>query len=154
MFFCSLEGQAANRGGHARKVLAVAVSGGMGCLGIGLQEGVMEENVRLALLYDTYGELLSEHQRQIFEAARFRDCSLSEIAEEFDISRQAAHDVYRRTVAKLATYEDALSLVDKYVRLRKRTEQIISIAGELEADGGGRQAQRIGALANEILEEL
>ncbi len=114
----------------------------------------MEENVQLALLFDTYGELLSEHQRQIFEAAKFRDCSLSEIAEEFDISRQAAHDVYRRTVAKLSSYEEALHLVEKYIRLRKRTEEIIELTEKLEADGNGQQAHRIGALAKEILEEL
>ncbi len=114
----------------------------------------MEENVQLALLYDTYGELLSEHQRQIFEAARFRDCSLSEIAEEFEISRQGAHDVYRRTVAKLSSYEEALHLVEKYIRLRKRTERIIRLSGELCDSGECPEAGEIGTLANEILEEL
>ncbi len=53
----------------------------------------MEKIVQQALLYDFYGELLTEHQRKIYEDAVFGDLSLSEIAQEQGISRQGVHDL-------------------------------------------------------------
>ena len=56
----------------------------------------MDEIVKLSLLYDFYGELLTEHQREIYEDAVYQDMSLSEIAEEHGISRQGVHDLIKR----------------------------------------------------------
>ena len=56
----------------------------------------MEERLRQSLLYDFYGELLTDHQKSVFSAAIFDDMSYSELAEEFDCSRQAAFDLIRR----------------------------------------------------------
>ncbi len=113
----------------------------------------MEENVRLAYLYDTYGELLSVRQREIFEAICFNDLSLSEIAEESNTSRQAAHDIYRRTVQKLESFEAALHLVEKYNRIKARVERIIHTA-DMNGAQGDASAIEIAALAKEVLEEL
>ena len=51
----------------------------------------MEKIVAQGLLYDFYGELLTEHQRRVYEDVVFNDMSLSEIAEEQGISRQGVH---------------------------------------------------------------
>ena len=59
-----------------------------------------------SLLYDFYGELLTKHQKQIFEEAVLNDYSLSEVAEEHGITRQGVHDMLRRTRAALAEYEE------------------------------------------------
>ena len=57
----------------------------------------MEKIVAQGLLYDFYGELLTEHQRRVYEDVVFNDMSLIEIAEEQGISRQGVHDqVHRR----------------------------------------------------------
>ena len=56
----------------------------------------MEKIVEQGLLYDFYGELLTEHQRRIYEDAVFNDLSLSEIAQNAGISRQGVHDLIRR----------------------------------------------------------
>ena len=56
----------------------------------------MEKIVRQGLLYDFYGELLTEHQRHVYEDVVFHDLSLSEIAQEQGISRQGVHDLIRR----------------------------------------------------------
>ncbi len=53
----------------------------------------MEKFVEQTLLYDFYGELLSEHQRNIYKDVIFNDLSLSEIADEYGISRQGVHDI-------------------------------------------------------------
>jgi membrane protease subunit (stomatin/prohibitin family) len=58
----------------------------------------MERIVEQTLLYDFYGELLNEHQRQIYTEAVFNDYSLSEIADEYGISRQGVHDLIKRVV--------------------------------------------------------
>ena len=55
--------------------------------------GVMERIVEQNLLYDFYGELLNDHQKKIYEDAIYNDLSLSEIADEYGISRQGVHDL-------------------------------------------------------------
>ncbi len=85
----------------------------------------MEKIVRQGLLYDFYGELLTEHQRRIYEDVVFNDLSLSEIAEEQGISRQGVHDLIKRCDRLLKGYEDKLHLVEKFVLTK-------SLAGEIQ----------------------
>ena len=56
----------------------------------------MERKVMQTYLYDFYGELLTEHQRDIYEEFVLDDLSLSEIAQEEGISRQGVHDLVKR----------------------------------------------------------
>ena len=74
----------------------------------------MEKIVEQGLLYDFYGELLTEHQRHIYEDVVFHDMSLSEIAEEQGISRQGVHDLIKRCDKLLSGYEQKLGLVQKF----------------------------------------
>ena len=64
----------------------------------------MEKIVEQGLLYDFYGELLTEHQRHIYEDVVFNDMSLSEIAEEQEMSRQGVHDLVKRCDRILGGY--------------------------------------------------
>ena len=64
----------------------------------------MKEIARKALLYDFYGELLTEHQKKVYEDAVMNDFSLSELAEEYGISRQGIHDLLKRCDAILEDY--------------------------------------------------
>ena len=68
----------------------------------------MEKIVEQGLLYDFYGELLTDHQRHVYEDVVFNDMSLSEIAEEQGISRQGVHDLIKRCDRILAGYEEKL----------------------------------------------
>ena len=72
----------------------------------------MEKLVRQGMLFDLYGELLTEHQRDIYAELVNNDMSLSEIAESFGISRQGVHDVIRRCDRQLEAYESKLHLLD------------------------------------------
>ena len=65
----------------------------------------MDKIVEQGLLYDFYGELLTDHQKQVYEDAVYHDMSLSEIAEEQGISRQGVHDLIKRCNKILADYE-------------------------------------------------
>ena len=82
----------------------------------------MEKIVEQGLLYDFYGELLTEHQRHIYEDVVFNDMSLSEIAEEQGISRQGVHDLVKRCDRILGGYEEKLGLVDMFNRTNTRVE--------------------------------
>ena len=74
---------------------------------------VMEKLVRQGMLFDLYGELLTEHQRAVYAELVNNDMSLSEIAESFGISRQGVHDVIRRCDRQLEAYESKLHLLDR-----------------------------------------
>ena len=56
----------------------------------------MDEILKQSLLYDFYGELLTEHQKEIYEQFIVEDLSLSEIAKDAGISRQGVHDLIKR----------------------------------------------------------
>ena len=58
---------------------------------------VMEEILKQTLLYDFYGELLTEHQKQVYEDVILNDYSLSEVAASLGISRQGVNDMVRRS---------------------------------------------------------
>lgn len=114
----------------------------------------MEKIVEQTLLYDFYGELLTEHQRQIYEDVVFNDLSLSEVAEERGISRQGVHDMIRRCSKQLADYEEKLQLVAKFVNTRAKVEQIHELARQCGETGDVRLAAEIEAIASEIVGEL
>ena len=72
----------------------------------------MEKFVRQTMLYDFYGELLTKHQQQIFEAVVFNDIGYSEAAQQEGITRQGVHDLIRRCDQQLEHY-DALTAEEK-----------------------------------------
>lgn len=84
----------------------------------------MESIVKQSLLYDFYGELLTEHQRAVYEDAVFNDMSLSEIAQERGISRQGVHDLIKRCDRLLDGYEEKLHLVSKFQQTRQMVAEI------------------------------
>ncbi|RKJ03778.1 DNA-binding protein [bacterium D16-54] len=84
----------------------------------------MENILKQSLLYDFYGELLTEHQRAVYEDAVFQDMSLGEIAQERGISRQGVHDLVKRCDRILEGYEEKLHLVSKFERTRQMVEDI------------------------------
>lgn len=103
-----------------------------------------------AMLYDFYGELLTERQRQIYESVVFDDMSLGEIAEEQGISRQGVYDLVKRCDNILDEYERKLKLVEKFRRTRSMVEQIRRIAEESKLNGDISRLDEIGRIAEEI----
>ena len=104
----------------------------------------MEKIVEQGLLYDFYGELLTEHQRRIYEDAVMNDMSLSEIAQEAGISRQGVHDLIKRCDKTLEEYDSRLHLMEKFRNITEKLEEIKRQASE----------EAVIRLADEILEEL
>ncbi|MDD5859122.1 MAG: YlxM family DNA-binding protein [Eubacteriales bacterium] len=104
----------------------------------------MEKIYEEALLFDFYGELLTDRQRQIYEEVVLDDYSLSEVAEEYGITRQGVHDMIRRCTASLNGYEEKLGLVKRFLDLKKKAAKIRDLTDNEE----------IRKIAGEILEEL
>ena len=110
----------------------------------------MEKIVEQGLLYDFYGELLTEHQRNIYEGVVFNDMSLSEIAEEQGISRQGVHDLVKRCNKILAGYEEKLKLVQKFNQTKQMVEEIKELAGAYKRTGDKKLIAQIEVLSEEI----
>jgi predicted DNA-binding protein YlxM (UPF0122 family) len=85
---------------------------------------VMEDTLRKNLIYDFYGPLLTERQRDIYQMYYAQDMSLGEIAEQLEISRQAVYDMIKRSAAILEDYESKLELLSKFQRQQAYLDQI------------------------------
>lgn len=118
----------------------------------------MEKIVERGMLYDFYGELLTEHQKAIYEEAVFNDMSLSEIAEQYEISRQGVHDLLKRCDKILNDYENKLHLVEKFMKIKESAGEIHRVLDEMDAlEDAGQIKSKCGEIrnrSNEILEEL
>ena len=68
----------------------------------------MDKIYEQTMLFDFYGELLTEHQRSVYRDAVYHDLSLGEIAQERGISRQGVHDMIKRCNKLLLGYEEKL----------------------------------------------
>lgn len=94
----------------------------------------MDEILHLTLLYDFYGELLTEKQKQAFELHYQDDLSLSEIGTELSISRQAVRDQLKRTENILLGYEEKLGLVKRFQEQKKAVQKMREIMEDMETD--------------------
>ena len=100
----------------------------------------MEGFVERSLLYDFYGDLLTEHQKEVYEGYVLDNLSLAEIAAETKISRQGVHDIIKRCDQALYGYENKLHLVKRFSEIKdmvqsiencKKLEEAKSIAGKI-----------------------
>ena len=87
--------------------------------------------LEMTLLYDYYGGMLTEKQRQCFDMRYNQDLSLGEIAEDMGVSRQAVCDNLSRTEALLRKMEANVGFVSKDLKLRKVLEDVEKCALQL-----------------------
>ena len=105
----------------------------------------VEKILEQTLLYDFYGELLTEHQQKIYEDVVFNDISCSEVAENQGISRQGVHDLIKRCEHILDDYETKLHLVERFVSLKEKVEAIRMAADDPD---------EVRKISDELLKEL
>lgn len=117
---------------------------------------VMNKILEQALLYDFYGELLTTHQKEVYEQFILDDLSLSEIAESAGISRQGVHDLIRRCQKALEGYENKLHLVERFLSVKEKVGQIDGILDEWEQEKKNPEeiVSRIRKISDAIIEEL
>lgn len=84
----------------------------------------MEEKIYFIELFDCYGTLLTEKQRDYFTDYYFNDFSLSEISENVNVSRNAVYKQLREVIHKLEEYEKKLNLLEKKRKFHDIIEKI------------------------------
>ena len=117
----------------------------------------MNEILEKALLYDFYGELLTTHQKDIYEQYILEDLSLSEIATNQGVSRQGVHDLVRRCEKILEGYENKLHLVEKFLSIRNHVSEMEDLFARYDKEDGSNVEELIKSvrkLSGEILEKL
>ena len=113
----------------------------------------MDKILELSLLYDYYGELLTDHQKRIYEQVVLEDYSLGEVAENEGISRQGVHDLVKRTTRTLEDYENRLHMVERFLRIREQVSEISDLLNSIKTDD--RDAvDEIRNISGKIIEEL
>ena len=112
----------------------------------------MEKIVERGLLYDFYGELLTEHQRSIYEDAVYNDLSLAETAQKYGISRQAVHDLIQRCTKSLEEYEDKLHMIRRYTGVTKLAQELTDLSSG--SDDSIDIKKRVQAIAKRLTEEV
>ena len=110
----------------------------------------MEEFAADTLLFDFYSELLNDHAKEVFETYLNEDLSLSELSERFDMSRQGASDLIRRTRKSLREFEKKLGLEKRFRRIGEEIDKIKSSAGGMK----NAEGQAILEAADRIMGEL
>lgn len=90
-----------------------------------------QTSLQMTLLFDYYGELLTEKQNTFFDLYYNQDLSLAEIAEEAGISRQGVHDALAKAEAMLLHFEEKLQCVAREQRLQQCLDTIRTAAEEL-----------------------
>lgn len=119
----------------------------------------MPKNMKVALLYDFYGEILTEKQRDMIEQYYHQDLSLSEIAENVGISRQGVRGSVKRAEEQLFEMEERLGLAERLLDTQNALKAILAAAEAILAENrvsGGppsitEEALRIEALAAKLI---
>ena len=93
---------------------------------------------RMAMLYDFYGDVLTERQKEFYDLYYNEDLSLGEIAENYGITRQGVRDVIVRAEAVLTELEDKTGLIKRFHTMHSQLEEL------------ARDAQRVQELANQL----
>ena len=109
----------------------------------------------VTLLFDTYGGMLTDKQREYLDMRYNQDMSLGEIAEMQGVSRQAVHDNLVRTENLLRRMEENIGCVKRDLLIRKANQELVDIVSALDdASDPAAQVvkQRIAAVAH-MLEE-
>ena len=89
--------------------------------------------LQMSLLFDYYGELLSEKQRTCFDLYYNQDLSLSEIAAELGVTRQGVHDSISRAEAALREFERVTGCIARDRRTSRALEQIRALCAQLRS---------------------
>ena len=98
--------------------------------------------VKLSILYDFYENLLTQKQRDVFSLYYSENMSLSEIAEEFHISRQAVHDTLKNAESVLGEYEKALGLIAKAQKRELLSKKAVNLVDECLQNARGSEDEK------------
>jgi predicted DNA-binding protein YlxM (UPF0122 family) len=111
-----------------------------------------EDTLQMTMLFDFFGDMLTEKQREYYDLYHNEDLSLSEIAEKAGISRQGVYDIITRASMSLAQMEQKTGVVQRWMNMREELLQAEEKARELLclSEPAGRSAQLAGELVDSL----
>lgn len=114
---------------------------------------------RMAMLFDFYGDLLTERQKEFYDLYYNEDLSLAEIAENYGISRQGVRDVIVRAEAAMTEIEDKTHLIRRFYQMQKEISAVEDAADRLlkavnERSYNDRMLDEIGRTIKENIAKL
>lgn len=95
---------------------------------------MLDKVLRIILLFDFYGALLTDKQQLTLEMHYLNDLSLAEIADELGVTRQAVHDILKRAEQVLTDYEDKLKFVERHQNEQQTIQYISKLIHKLPGD--------------------
>ncbi|MCR4430147.1 MAG: YlxM family DNA-binding protein [Tepidanaerobacteraceae bacterium] len=110
----------------------------------------MDERTKINLLYDFYGDFLTQKQKEVFELHFLNDLSLGEIAENYGVTRQGIHDILKRAQEILTVYEKKLGMVQRYANLEKKVHIILKSLNELESGLSEEHKNKVRQIREEV----
>ena len=111
----------------------------------------MEKNVKISMLWQIYGKLLTEKQYEYIDYYYNNDLSLSEIAENENITRQAVRDIIKKGERKLFEYEEKLLFMKKTINQEQKIQRVLFNLTKIQKDSSDKQ---VSSILEEIKKEL
>ena len=111
----------------------------------------MEKNVQISILCQLYGKLLTKKQYEFLDDYYNNDLSLSEIAENNNITRQAVRDIIKKGEKKLFEYEEKLLFMKRTLNQEKKIEKVLSELTKIQSNYSDKQ---IASVLESIKKEL
>ncbi len=111
----------------------------------------MEKNVQISMLNQFYGKLLTQKQYEIIDDYYNQDLSLSEIAENNQITRQAVRDILKKGENKLFKYEEKLQFMKRTLKQEKKIKKVLSELTKIQQNDSDKQ---IACILENIKKEL
>ena len=103
----------------------------------------MEKNVEISILCQLYGKLLTEKQYEILNDYYNNDLSLSEIAENNGITRQAVRDILKKGERKLFEYEEKLNFMKRTLNQEKKITKVLAELTKIQKDYSDKQVASV-----------
>lgn len=111
----------------------------------------MEKHVEISMLCQIYGKLLTEKQYELINDYYNNDLSLSEIAENNNITRQAVRDIIKKGENKLFEYEEKLLFMNRMLKQEKQIQGILIELSKIQETSSDKKIEKI---LNNIRKEL
>ena len=111
----------------------------------------MEKKVEISMLWQIYGKLLTEKQYEYIDYYYNEDLSLSEIAENEEITRQGVRDIIKKGEKKLFEYEEKLLFMKKTINQEQKLQRVLWNLTKIQKDSSDKQ---ISSILEEIKKEL
>ena len=103
----------------------------------------MEDKVKISILLEIYGNLLTDKQKSLLEDYYNNDLSLSEIAENNEITRQAVRDILKKGEKKLFEYEEKLGIMKKNSIQEEQIAMILSEIAKINSKDSDKEIARV-----------